>query len=152
MPGKVYNVNVIAHIFAGPDKGTVYPYQAFRLETARPLVDAAAKEDELSVDQADRGHELVIVSILVGLLVVAWLAARGKRRYCFCGIFRSGIFSKCFSRLWRRSRPPARSTSEQIQHELGTYTGIGGARSFEARLDFLEEDSAADPAPQVSIN
>lgn len=32
MPGKTYNINIIASILSGPDKGTVYPYLPFRLE------------------------------------------------------------------------------------------------------------------------
>jgi len=140
MPGKVYGVNIIAHIFAGPDKGTVYPYQAFHLETARLQGNAVSREDELSGDQATGGHELVVVLLLVCLLLAAWLAARGKRG--------TSILSNCFSSLRRVSSPPARSTSEQIQHELGTYAGIGGGRSFEA----LEDSSTSDAVPQVTIN
>ena len=91
VPGKVYNVNVIAHIFAGPDQGTVYPYQAFRLETPKLQANTVTREAKPSEAQAAGGNELVVVLILVCLLLAAWLATHGKHR--------TRIFSSCLSRL-----------------------------------------------------
>ena len=149
-PGKVYNVNVIAHIFAGPDEGTVYPYQPFQLETPQLQANTVTREAELPGDQAAGGHELVVVLILVCLLLVAYLATHEEHRARILTVFAS-----CSSRLRRVKRPPARSTSEQIQHELGTYAGVGGDLGIGRGLDALEHGSASmmfDDVPQVAIN
>ena len=73
MPGKTYNVNVIAFIFAGKDKGTIYPYQPFRLESPKLKAD-----NSVTPDQELESVRIVLAFVLLAAILAIIIAVLGN--------------------------------------------------------------------------
>lgn len=112
MPGKTYNVNVVAFVFAGKDKGTIYPYQPFRLELPRLKAD-----NSVTSDQEQESIQIVIAFIILAAILAVVIAVLGNPKQ---RVFKSKLFGGV-------NQQPE---TQQAQQELGTYGNIETDSSF----------------------
>lgn len=84
MPGKTYNVNVIAFIFAGKDKGTIYPYHPFRLELPKLKADNSA-----TPDQELESVQIVLAFVFLAAILAIVIAVLGNPK---SSVFSSKLF------------------------------------------------------------